>query len=465
MVGDLLEDFHALAAESGAGRARRLFVLQALWLGLGALLFRGFHPLEQVVRALEIQSMIEAFSPRGLIADARHAARALRKDLGLVLFATLITGLGVGATTAVFSVMNPLLLKPLPFEDPEQLIMISNKPKGGLSAITSRTSNLRDFRQYAESFESIAGYNAFFGNDTYALTGEGAPERLAGVGVTGNFLEVLGIEPILGRSFTVEEGERWDDSAILITHALWQQRFAGRRDIVGEKLTINGSPSTVIGVLPPTFDFSSVFSPSVRVDLLTIFPVNDQTDRWGNTVRMIGRLAEGATFEGASVEIETLLERLKLEDPERWGLTAHLDPLRETVSGDHKTALLLLFGAAGAVLLIVCVNLSSLLLSKGIRRRHEMFLRSALGASRERLLRLLLIESLMLSLCGAALGIALAVAITRFVAGNTAVAIPLLQSVRVDAWALLFSCGVALLAGLLVGVLPALQASGGMGAA
>ena len=407
----------------------------------------------------------EALSPNGLFTDLRYATKALRRDLGLVAFSTLIIGLGVGATTAVFSLMSPLLVKPLPFSDPDRLVWIAKSFEGGRSTLTSRTSNLRDLRELSTQFEQIAGYNAFFEQGSYTLTGVGEPERLSGVGVTDDFLEVLGVEPLIGRNFTRDEGQQWDDGAILLSHALWRQRFAADPDIVGRSLTINGSPSTVIGVLPSHFDFSSVFSPASRVDLLTIFPIDDRTDRWGNTVFMIGRLAHGATVSSAGSEVASIMERLRQAQPERWGLEASLRPLKEQISGSHRTALLLLFAAAAAVMLIVCVNLASLLLSKGVNRQGEMRLRSALGAPGGRLLRQMLFESVALACGGALVGVALATWLTRTIASTSAVSIPLLSEARVDGPALLFSCAVAILAGLFVGALPAVQAASGASAA
>ena len=459
ILGDLLEDFHGIHRESGDSAASRWYWRQATTLAASVFLFRCLRLLSENRTSKEPNMIRDALSPRGALGDLRYAAKALRRDLGLVAFSTLIIGLGVGATTAVFSLMSPLLVKPLPFHEPDRLVWIANQPEGGRSAQTSRTSNLRDFRELSTQFESIAGYMAFFEQASYTLTGKGNPERLAGVGVTDNFLEVLGVEPILGRNFTEEEGERMDDSSILLSHALWRQRFAADESIVGETLTINGAPSTVVGVLPPTFDFSSLFSPGTRVDLLTTFPISDATDRWGNTLSMIGRLAPDAGLTAASAEIESILERLRTEQPDRWGLDANLRPLSEQVSGSHRTALLLLFGAAAAVMLIVCVNLASLLLSKGINRRSEMQLRSALGAPAGRLLRQMLLESLALACGGAVLGVALAIWLTNAVASSTAISIPLLASARVDTTALLFSVCMAVTAGVAVGALPALQAS------
>lgn len=401
----------------------------------------------------------DALSPRGLLGDLRYATKALRRDLGLVAFSTLIIGLGVGATTAVFSLMSPLLVKPLPFEQPERLVWIANQLEGGRSSQTSRTSNLRDFRELSTQFEQIGAYMAFFEQSSYTLTGKGDAERLSGVGVTDDFLDVLGVEPLIGRNFTTEEGARSDDSAIILSYSLWRQRFAGDESVVGQTLAINGAPSMVVGVLPPTFDFSSLFSPGTRVDLLTTFPINEATDRWGNTLSMIGRLAPGAGLASASAEIESILERLRAEQPDRWGLDAALRPLSEQISGSHRSALLLLFGAAAAVMLIVCVNLASLLLSKGITRKGEMQLRSALGAPAGRLLRQMLFESVALAAGGAVLGIALATWLTDRIAASTAISIPLLAGARVDTTALMFSICMAAIAGLAVGALPALQAS------
>ncbi len=460
ILGDLLEDFYALANREGSAEARGWYWRQATALIASALYQRVQSRITGAVpKTSEVGTMIEAITPRGLIQDAAYAFNAVRKDLGLVVFATLIIGIGVGATTAVFSVMSPLLVKPLPFEDESRLVWIANDGDGGRSAVTSRSSNLRDFRKLATSFEGLTGYDAFFEQRSYTLLGDGAPERLAGVGVAHNFLDVLGIEPFKGRSFTEQEGALWNHSTIILSHALWRQRFAADENIVGQSITLNGAPSTVIGVLPSSFDFSSTFTPNSRVDLLTTFPINDDSDQWGNTLAMIGRLAPDATVANAQAELETVIENLEQAEPDRWGLGAVVTPIRQQISGSHRQALLLLFGASAAVMLIVCVNLSSLLLSKGLNRRKEMFLRSALGAPRGRLLRQMLIESLLLASAGALVGVGLATFITRSIASSTAITIPLLSGARVDGQALLFTCLVALVSGLAVGMLPAFQAS------
>lgn len=215
----------------------------------------------------------------GLVQDARYALRSIRRELGFFTFAALIIGLGVGANTAVFSVMSPLMLRPLPFEDSGDLAWIALNRTGGMSSVTSRTSNLRDYRVMNQSFLDMTGYFAFFDYESYNLTGDGQPERLVGVGVARNFLEVLGVQPLLGRNF-VEEESVWDGRpAAILTHGYWMRRFAGDPGLVGSSILLNDVPTEVVGVLPSTFDFSATFSPGSRVDFLRPFPISDETDR------------------------------------------------------------------------------------------------------------------------------------------------------------------------------------------
>jgi putative ABC transport system permease protein len=397
----------------------------------------------------------------GLVQDVRYALRALRRDLGFFLFAALIVGLGIGATTAVFSVMSPLMLKPLPFDQPEELVWVANQTSGGMSARTSRTSNLRDFRAMNESFQALTGYFAFFEYESYNLSGDGPPERLVGVGVAQDFLPTLGIGPLVGRNF-VEEESVWDGRpAVILTHGFWTRRYAADPGVVGRSIVLNDEPNEVVGILPPDFDFASIFTPGSKVDFLYPFPISDETDRWGNTMAMIGRLKPGATVQSAQAELDLIVDQLQEAQPDRWGLDAAVSPLQEQISGSVRSAMLLLAAAAAAVMLIACANLSNLLLARGPSRRKEMAVRSALGASRHRLTRQLLFESLILALAGGAVGVAVAFGATSLVAGTSAVRIPMLHSVSVDGSTLLFSFGVALAAGLIIGIVPALQMASG----
>ena len=239
--------------------------------------------------------------------DARSALREIRKDFRFYAFAALIIGLGIGANTAVFSVMSPLLLRPLPFEDPEELVWVAlSEAEGNMSLVTSRASNLRDFRELNQSFVGLTGYFAFFEYESYNLVGEGEPERLVGAGVAQDFLDVLGVLPLLGRNFVYEEGV-WDGRpAAILTHGFWTRRFAADPGVVGRSITLNDVPTEVVGVLPPSFDFSSTFSPGSRVDFLRPFPISDETDNWGNTLSIIGRLRPGATLESAQADLDII---------------------------------------------------------------------------------------------------------------------------------------------------------------
>jgi putative ABC transport system permease protein len=393
----------------------------------------------------------------GMAQDARYAFRRIRREPGFFLFAALIIGIGVGANTAVFSVMSPLMLRPLPFEQPDRLVWVAHGTGTGMSAVTSRTSNLRDYREMNRSFESLTGYNAFYDYASYNLVGRGEPERLVGVDVARNFLEVVGVAPLLGRNFVEEESVWRGRPAAILTHEFWVRRFNADPSIVGQSITLNDEPTEVVGVLPASFDFASTFAPASRVDFLRPFPISDETDRWGNTLSMIGRLRPDATVASAQADFNRMTALLQEADPNRWGLGAVVSGLRDHIAGDYRSAMLLLIAAACAVMLVACANLSNLLLARGRSRGKEMAVRSALGAERRHLLRQLSIESLVLALAGGLIGVTLATTLTRLVARTNAVSIPMLRTVSVDGRVLLFTLAVTLLAGVLVGLAPVFQ--------
>ena len=397
-----------------------------------------------------------------MISDLRFALRQLLKSPSFTIVAVLTLALGIGANTAIFSLVNALLFRPLPFRQAGRLVWIANTaPAGaGLSGGASRRTTLREWRELNKTFEGLAGYHAFFDRVDSILTGNGESVRLRSVVVTGNFLEVLGVQPQLGRGFVDEECQADGPKAVLLTDRFWKQRFQADPSILGRAININNSPWTVVGILPASFEFSSMFSPgSESVDFLRpAAPVTESKDTAGNIMAVIGRLKPGVNLSRAQNEFELLNQQLRSTYPERASdYCARLIPLREHISGRFGPALLVLSGAVGCVLLIACTNLSNLLLARAAARRKEIAVRAALGAGRLRLIRQMLTESILLSCFGAALGVPLAFLATNAIARSHAFSLPLLSAARVDGLALGFTLFVAVSTGLLFGMVPALQ--------
>lgn len=389
-----------------------------------------------------------------LAQDLRQAFRGMRRDAGFTTFVILIAGLGIGASSTIFSVVNAVLLRPLPFRNPEGLVWIVNEEW------SMQVDNYRDLQARNRSFTGLAGFAGVHVGDS-ALTGTGEPERLTNSPVTCNFFTLLGVQPAIGRSFTAEECQQKfsNPPAALLSYGFWQRRFASDWAVVGRTLTLNNKPVMVVGVLPASFDFASVFEPGSSVDVFIPWPLTAETNRYGNTLKAIGRLRPGATVQSAQAEFTPLARQLESEHPtpERNPVKPRLTPLNGHVSGRVRPALTVLACAVGVVMLIVCANLSNLQLARLGTRRKEMAMRAALGAGRLRLLRQMLTESVALSCCGAVLGLIFAVVGTRAIAHLDAFNIPLLASVRLDADALGFTLLAAVLTGILFGLLPALQ--------
>jgi predicted permease len=390
--------------------------------------------------------------------DLRYAVRTLRRDYGFAIFAILIVGLGVGASCTIFSVVNTLLIHPLPFRDPGRLAWVANHEDatGDMSAKTTQVDHFLDLREKNRSFTDMAAYFAFYGVGDAKLIGD-QPERLTSVPVSQNFFPLLGIEPQLGRQFSAEECKWNGPKAVMLSDGLWRRKFAADPKIVGRVLSFDGGPAIVVGVLPASFDFATVFAPGSRIDIFEPFPLSVETNRWGNTLSIVGRLKPGASVNSAQAEA-TVLGKLDAQaHPERNHFAPKVYGLAEHVSGRQRPALLLLASAVGVVMLIVCANLSNLLLARGAARQKEIAIRAALGAGKGRLIGQMLTESLALSCCGAVIGLLLAFAGTRVLAHLTAVGIPLLADVRIDGSVLGFALVVALVTGLVFGLLPALQ--------
>jgi len=385
--------------------------------------------------------------PGSVLQDLRYTFRTLRREPGFAIFAILIVGLGIGASATVFSVVDALLLRPLPFRDPGRLVWITNHDTGGLSGQTTQVDYLLDLRAHNQSYADLAGYFAFYGVGDNLLSGDGEPERLSGVPVSENFFPLLGIQPQFGRLFTPAECKWNGPKAVLLSHGLWTRRFGSDPRIVGRTLTINDAAVTVAGVLPASFDLASVFAPGSHFDLYFPFPLSSETNRWGNTMAIIGRLKPGVAVSSAQAELRILAARMTHAHPERNDFEGSLTPLAEHVSSRIRPALLVLAFAVGVVMLIVCANLSNLLLARTAARQKEIAVRTALGAGRWRLVRQMLTEGVALSCCGGLLGVLLAVAGTRILAHLQTLSIPLLANVRTDVPVLAFCLLAAVLTG------------------
>jgi predicted permease len=416
----------------------------------------GFEQAKEIQRDARVLPSMES-----LVRDLGYALRTLRRDTGFTVVAILIIGLGIGATSTVFSIIDTLLIKPLPFKDQNSLVWIANRTNvdGDVSGATLQVGRMLDFRARNTSFSDVAGYFAFYGAGDSRLTGSGEPERLTTVPVSQNFFPLLGVQPQVGRLFTPEESKWNGPHVALLSHALWVQRFGSDSNIVGRAIRLDDSDTTVVGVLPASFDFAAIFAPGTQIDLFVPFPLSKETDQWGNTLAVIGRLKPGARLEQAQAEGNVLGNEITRENPRSNGFDPKLTLLAQHVSGRVRAALVVLACAVGVVMLIVCVNLSNMLLARMAARQKEVAVRMALGAGRKRLVRQLLTESLLLTGAGALLELAVAYVATVGVAHLTAFNIPLLTTVRLNGVVLGFTLLAALAAGLTLGIVPALHAA------
>jgi predicted permease len=397
-----------------------------------------------------------------LLDTLRFTLRTLRRNASFTMFVVLLAGLGIGASSAVFTIVNTLLLRPLPFDDPDRLVWITNFNRSGLSAQTTQVGHMLDLRERTRTLSAVAGYFAFYGVGDSLMSGTAEPERLSAVPVSINFFDVLGVRPQHGRFFSADEGAWNGPRTVVLGDGFWRRRFAGDPAVVGSAVTINDQPHTIVGVLPASFDFGSVFAPGSQFDLFLAFPLTPETNRYGNTMAMVGRLRPGASVAEAHAEIRTIAEQLNRERTDRNRFEGNVTALADKVRQPVRLAVWVLAGSVAMVMLIVCANLSNLLLSRATSRQKEFAIRSALGASRSRLVGQMLTESIVLSVCGTIVGLALAVAGTRALTGLEGVSIPLLRDVRVDGTAIVFTAGVAIAAGLLFGLAPAFFARSGV---
>ncbi|MBO0726317.1 MAG: ABC transporter permease, partial [Blastocatellia bacterium] len=366
--------------------------------------------------------------------------------------AVITLALGIGATSVIFSFVNGILLRPLPYRNSERLVLLDEiAAKRGNSSIGVNPLDFLDWRGQNRVFAGVAAYHG----GSYSFSEGGEPEQLSGEFISHNTFEILGVAPILGRTFTAEDDRPGNDMVVILGHGLWKRRFGAKPEVIGRRITLNNRQRTVIGVMPPDFKFPE------GADLwvpLAIDPSYWRRDSHGWDA--IARLKPGVTLEQAQSDIAAVARRIEEQNPvTNEGIGVNLIPLRENLSGDYRKALLILMGVVGLVLLIACVNVANLLLAQASSRGKEVAVRTALGAGRWRIFRQLLTESVLLGLMGGALGCGLAVWGLDLLLAAIPIDLPFWMRFNLDGRVLGFTAGVTLLTGVIFGAAPALQAS------